>query len=57
MSAEYVSPKPDGYLVTRNNIYLSREHKQVVRTMDEQGACRNLPEQSAANYGKKTLHE
>ncbi len=53
MSAEYVSPKPDGYLVTRNNIYLAREQKQEVRTYSEQGAGRNLPAQSKENYGKK----
>lgn len=53
MSAEYQSPKPDGYLATRNNVYLERERLQQVRTFAEQGACRNLPEQSKENYGKK----
>ena len=57
MGAKYVSDKPDGYLKTRNNVYLDREIKQEVRTMDEQGACRNLPEQSKENYGKKTHTE
>ena len=57
MSAKYTSQKPDGYLSTRNNVYLDREVKQEVRTMKEQGACRNLPEQSKANYGKKTHTE
>ena len=53
MSAKYVSDKPDGYLKTRNNVYLDREQKQEVRTYAEAGACRNLPTQSKANYGKK----
>lgn len=55
MSAEYTSPKPDGYLKERNNVYLDREAKQQARTFAEQGACRNLPEQSKANYGKKDI--
>ena len=54
MGAKYVSNKPDGYMSTRNNIYLDREHKQQVRTFKEAGASRNLPEQSKENYGKKT---
>jgi threonine dehydratase len=54
MGAKYVSNKPDGYLSTRNNVYLDREQKQEVRTFKEAGACRNLPEQSKANYGKKS---
>jgi len=53
MSAEYVSPKLDGYLGTRNNVYREREMVQEVRTYAEQGACRNLPPQSKENYGKK----
>lgn len=53
MSAKYVSTKPDGYLSTRNNVYLDREKKQEVRTYKEVSACRNLPEQTKANYGKK----
>lgn len=53
MSAKYVSDKPDGYLSTRNNVYLDREQKQEVRTYKEAGASRNLPSQSKANYGKK----
>jgi len=53
MGAKYVSDKPDGYLSTRNNVYLDREQKQQVRTFKEQGACRDLPAQSKANYGKK----
>jgi threonine dehydratase len=57
MGAKYVSDKPDGYLSTRNNVYLDREKKQEVRAMKEQGACRNLSEQSKANYGKKTHTE
>jgi len=57
MGAKYVSDKPDGYLSTRNNVYLDREVKQEVRTMKEQGACRNLPAQSKENYGKKTHTE
>lgn len=53
MGAKYESSKPDGYLKTRNNVYLDREQKQQVRTFSEQGASRNLPPQSKANYGKK----
>ncbi len=53
MGARYTSPKPDGYQATRNNIYLEREMKQEMRTYKEAGACRNLPEQSKENYGKK----
>lgn len=54
MGAKYNSQKPDGYLSTRNNINLEREQKQEVRTYKEQGASRNLPEQTKANYGKKS---
>ncbi len=54
MGAKYVSPKPDGYQATRNNIYLERGAKQEVRTYVEAGASRNLPAQSKQNYGKKT---
>jgi len=53
MGAKYNSQKPDGYLSTRNNVYLDREQKQEVRTYKEAGACRNLPPQSKANYGQK----
>ena len=53
MSAKYESSKPDGYLKTRNAVFRDREEKQEVRTFAEQGACRNLPAQSKANYGKK----
>ena len=52
MSANYTSPKPDGYLKTRNNVYLQREHNQQIITYAEAGACRNLAPQSMANYGK-----
>ena len=52
MGANYTSPKPDGYLKTRNNVYLEREALQQTRTYAEAGACRNLPEQSKKNYGK-----
>ncbi len=55
MGAKYTSNKPDGYLSTRNNVYLDREQKQEVRTYKEAGASRNLPEQSKANYGKKDI--
>ena len=55
MSAKYVSDKPDGYLATRNNVYLERQSLQKTRTFREQGACRNLPEQSMQNYGKNDL--
>ena len=53
MGAKYNSQKPDGYLSTRNNVYLDREAKQQERTYKEAGASRNLPEQNKANYGKK----
>jgi len=53
MGAKYVSTKPDGYMATRNNIYLERGYKQEIRTYKEAGACRNLPEQTKANYGTK----
>lgn len=53
MGAKYESTKPDGYLSTRNNVYLDREKKQQQRTFEEQGACRNLPEQTKENYGNK----
>jgi len=57
MGAKYTSPKPDGYLETRNNVYLDREYKQEVRTYREAGACRNLPQQSKANYGLKGYYK
>lgn len=53
MGAKYESEKPDGYLKTRNNIYLDREAKQQQRTAREQAQLRDLPQQSKANYGKK----
>lgn len=53
MSAKYTSQKPDGYLETRNNVYLDREQRQEARTYREAGACRNLPAQSKSNYGQK----
>lgn len=55
MGAKYTSNKPDGYLSTRNNVYLEREAVQQVRTCKEAGASRNLPEQSKSNYGKKDI--
>ena len=55
MGAKYNSQKPDGYLKTRNNVYLEREAKQQERTYAESGASRNLPEQSKANYGHKDI--
>lgn len=54
MGAKYESEKPDGYLKTRNNVYLDREAKQQSRTAQEQAQLRDLPPQSKANYGKKT---
>lgn len=54
MGAKYTSNKPDGYMKTRNNIYLEREAKQQERGAQEQAQLRDLPEQSKANYGKKT---
>jgi len=53
MPANYTSPQPNGYLRTRNNIYLERGSLQENRTYREAGACRNLPEQTKENYGKK----
>jgi hypothetical protein len=53
MSAKYTSTKPDGYQAIRNNIYLERGAKQEQATYKAAGACRNLPAQSKANYGKK----
>lgn len=53
MGAKYESTKPDGYLATRNNVYLDREKLQEARAYAEQGASRNLPAQSKENYGKK----
>jgi len=55
MGAKYVSQKPDGYLRTRNNIYLERGTLQQARELAQQEAGRNLPEQSMANYGKNDL--
>jgi hypothetical protein len=55
MGAKYTSPKPDGYLCERNNIYLDREYKQQVCTYKHAGASRNLPEQSMENYGKSDI--
>lgn len=55
MGAKYVSNKQDGYLSTRNNVFLDREKKQQVRTYQEAGASRNLPAQSQDNYGKKDI--
>ncbi len=57
MSAKYESEKPDGYLSTRNAVYLQRGAKQEVRTYAEQSALRNLPAQSKANYGNKTYYK
>lgn len=57
MAAKYTSNKPDGYMSTRNNIYLERGRLQEIRTYKEAGACRNLPPQSKANYGKKSAYE
>lgn len=54
MSAKYTSSKPDGYMSTRNNIYLEREQKQEMRTYQDASACRNLPAQSKENYGMKS---
>ena len=53
MGAKYVSQKPDGYLKTRNNIYLDRGEKLTDRTFSEQRALDDLPPQSKANYGKE----
>lgn len=53
MGAKYESNKPDGYLSTRNNIYLERGEKQQIRTFRESDALRDLPEQSKSNYGNE----
>jgi len=55
MGAKYTSNKPDGYMRTRNNIYLERESLQQTRTFAEAGASRNLPAQSKENYGKDDI--
>jgi hypothetical protein len=55
MGAKYVSQKPDGYLRTRNNIYLERGTLQQARELAQQEAGRNLPGQSMVNYGKNDL--
>lgn len=55
MGARYESSKPDGYMRTRNNIFLERELKLQDRTYREQGALRDLPEQTRANYGDNDL--
>lgn len=57
MGAKYTSQKPDGYLSTRNNVYLDREYKQQVCTYKHAGASRNLPEQNMTNYGKYDISE
>ncbi len=53
MGAKYESQKPDGYLSTRNEVYLDRGKKLIARTMKEQDALRNLPPQTKENYGNK----
>ena len=53
MSAEYTSPKPDGYLNTRNEVYRDREKKMQVQTKKELDVLSNMPAQSKENYGKK----
>jgi hypothetical protein len=54
MGAKYTSDKPDGYLSTRNNVYLDREKKQEVAAYKHANASRDLPAQSKENYGKKS---
>jgi hypothetical protein len=54
MAAKYESTKPDGYMSTRNSIYLEREQKQQMRVYQDASALRNLPAQSKENYGKKS---
>lgn len=53
MGAKYTSDKSDGYLSTRNNIYLEREKQQQLKTYAASGCCRNLSPQTKENYGKK----
>jgi hypothetical protein len=53
MGARYTSNKPDGYLSTRNNIYLERGSLLEARSYKEASACRNLASQTKANYGTK----
>lgn len=55
MGAKYESTKPDGYLKTRNNVFLERESKLQERTVREQRELRDLPAQSRANYGDNDL--
>ena len=53
MSAEYNSPKSDGYLKMRNEVYRERVKLLQARDMYSQACLRNLPEQSKENYGKE----
>ena len=54
MGAKYESPKPDGYLNIRNEVYRERCKKLEERAYKEQDALRNLPPQTKDNYGKKS---
>ena len=54
MGAKYESPKPDGYLSTRNHVYLERERLQKERALREQAALRNFPSESLENYADKS---
>lgn len=53
MPANYVSPKPDGYLSIRNEVYQDRRKKLEMRDVKAQDVLRNLPSQTKENYGKK----
>jgi|HubBroStandDraft_4_1064222.scaffolds.fasta_scaffold179571_4 hypothetical protein len=57
MGAKYISDESDGYLSVRNNVYLDRGQKVVIRSFEHSGASRNLPEQSMENYGKTDYHK
>lgn len=54
MSANYTSPKPDGTLATRNEVYQDRRKKLQARDMEQTTKMGQLPAQTRENYGKKT---
>lgn len=53
MSANYVSPKEDGHLMVRNEVYRERTVKLEERDVAMQAALRDLPAQNKENYGYK----
>jgi len=54
MSAQYTSPKPDGYCKTRNHVYREREMALQARIIEQQAPLKDMPAQTKANYGKKS---